>query len=174
MEKETATHSSILDWKIPGTEEPGGLQSMGLQRVGYHWATKHWVKHIDRYSWNLFDTIRPCFPGIFENFLMQGIFLKMPYVFYFHLKVHSLRDFFGSPVVKTPHFHCRGHGFSLWLGTKIPHVAQPKNKKIHSSGLCCTIKLMSGSFDWIPHFSLFHKPQSPTLLLVSGFFEVEW
>ena len=34
LEEEMATHSSILDWKIPGTEEPGGLQSMGLQRVG--------------------------------------------------------------------------------------------------------------------------------------------
>ena len=33
-EKETATHSSILAWKMPWTEEPGGLQSMGLQRVG--------------------------------------------------------------------------------------------------------------------------------------------
>ena len=31
LEKETATHSSILSWEIPGTEEPGGLQSMGLQ-----------------------------------------------------------------------------------------------------------------------------------------------
>ena len=30
-----ATHSSILAWKIPWTEEPGGLQSMGLQRVGH-------------------------------------------------------------------------------------------------------------------------------------------
>ena len=34
LEKEVATHSSILVWKIPWTEEPGGLQSMGLQRVG--------------------------------------------------------------------------------------------------------------------------------------------
>ena len=33
LEKEMATHSSILVWKIPWTEEPGGLQSMGLQRV---------------------------------------------------------------------------------------------------------------------------------------------
>ena len=30
-----ATHSSILAWRIPWTEEPGGLQSMGLQRVGH-------------------------------------------------------------------------------------------------------------------------------------------
>ena len=35
LEKEMATHSSILVWKIPWVEEPGGLQSMGLQRVGH-------------------------------------------------------------------------------------------------------------------------------------------
>ena len=34
-----ATHSSILAWKIPRTEETGGLQSMGLQRIGHNWAT---------------------------------------------------------------------------------------------------------------------------------------
>ena len=33
LEKEMATHSSILAWRIPWTEEPGGLQSMGLRRV---------------------------------------------------------------------------------------------------------------------------------------------
>ena len=35
LEKGMATHSSILAWKIPWTEEPGGLQSMGSQRVGH-------------------------------------------------------------------------------------------------------------------------------------------
>ena len=35
LEKEMATHSSILVWKIPWTEESGGLQSMGLQRAGH-------------------------------------------------------------------------------------------------------------------------------------------
>ena len=35
LEKETAIHSSILAWRIPQTEEPGGLQSMGSQRVGH-------------------------------------------------------------------------------------------------------------------------------------------
>ena len=39
LEKEMATHSSILAWRIPWAEEPGGLQSMGLQRVGHDWAT---------------------------------------------------------------------------------------------------------------------------------------
>ena len=35
LEKEMATHSSTLAWRIPWMEEPGGLQSMGLQRVGH-------------------------------------------------------------------------------------------------------------------------------------------
>ena len=35
LEKEVATHSSILAWKIPWTQEPGELQAMGLQRVGH-------------------------------------------------------------------------------------------------------------------------------------------
>ena len=35
LEKEMATHSSTLTWRIPWTEEPGRLQSMGLQRVGH-------------------------------------------------------------------------------------------------------------------------------------------
>ena len=36
LEKEMTTHSSILAWEIPWTEEPGGLQSMGSQRVGHN------------------------------------------------------------------------------------------------------------------------------------------
>ena len=36
LEKGMATHSSILAWRIPWTEEPGGLQSMGSQRVGHN------------------------------------------------------------------------------------------------------------------------------------------
>ena len=39
LEKAMATHSSILAWKFPWTEEPGRLQSMGLQRVGHDRAT---------------------------------------------------------------------------------------------------------------------------------------
>ena len=36
LEEEMATHSSVLAWEIPWTEETGGLQSMGLQRVGHN------------------------------------------------------------------------------------------------------------------------------------------
>ena len=38
LEKEMATHSSILAWRIPGTEEPGGLPSMGSHRVRHDWS----------------------------------------------------------------------------------------------------------------------------------------
>ena len=41
LEEEMAAHSSMLAWKIPWSEEPGGLQSMGLQRAGHDWVTKH-------------------------------------------------------------------------------------------------------------------------------------
>ena len=48
LEKEMATHSSILAWRIPWTEEPGRLQSTGSQRVGYDWATSLHSLHFTR------------------------------------------------------------------------------------------------------------------------------
>ena len=45
LEKEMATHPSIFAWRIPWTEEPGGLQSMGSQRVGHDWMTAFTFKH---------------------------------------------------------------------------------------------------------------------------------
>ena len=39
LEKEMATHSSILAWRIPGTEEPGGLPSMGSHTVRHNWSS---------------------------------------------------------------------------------------------------------------------------------------
>ena len=71
LEKEIATHSSILTWEIPWTKEPGGLQSMRLQRVGHNLATeqqqqnilcseillsykKEWkICHFQQYGWSL-------------------------------------------------------------------------------------------------------------------------
>ena len=50
LEKEMATHSSVLAWRIPGTGEPGGLPSMGSHRVGHNWsdlaAAAFYCKHI--------------------------------------------------------------------------------------------------------------------------------
>ena len=41
LEEDTATHSSVLAWRIPGTGEPGGLTSMVLQRVRHDWQSTH-------------------------------------------------------------------------------------------------------------------------------------
>ena len=38
LEKEMAPHSSVLAWRIPGTEEPCGLQSLGSHRIGHDWS----------------------------------------------------------------------------------------------------------------------------------------
>ena len=46
--KEMATHSSILAWRIPWTEDPGGLQSMGSQRVGHNWSD---LARTHRFTW---------------------------------------------------------------------------------------------------------------------------
>ena len=47
LEKEMTTHSNILAWRIPWTEEPGGLESTGLQRVGHNWAPSlHFTQYI--------------------------------------------------------------------------------------------------------------------------------
>ena len=54
LEKEMATHSSILAWKIPWSEEPGGLQSMGSLRVGHAWATN---THSNWWCWACFHVL---------------------------------------------------------------------------------------------------------------------
>ena len=41
LQEEMATHSSIFAWRIPQTQEPGGLQTMGSQRVGHDLVTEH-------------------------------------------------------------------------------------------------------------------------------------
>ena len=56
--EERTTHSSTLAWRIPWTEEPGGVQSMGSQRLRHNWVTKH-TRGFDRGGplRNLFDVI---------------------------------------------------------------------------------------------------------------------
>ena len=64
LEKEMATHSSILAWRIPWTEEAGGLQSMGSQRVRHDWAT-----NTDRYFNRWFINISSFFSSQFQLLL---------------------------------------------------------------------------------------------------------
>ena len=64
LEKEMATHSSILAWRISWTEEPGGLQSMGSKRVGHDWATNTHFNLIYK-----LERIYSFIPQVFKHFL---------------------------------------------------------------------------------------------------------
>ena len=76
LEKEMATHSSILAWKISWTEEPGGLQYMGSQRVGHNWATNTYLLTI---------------------FLMKSSKTVKFIVYHFHLSDDVLKHIFNFP-----------------------------------------------------------------------------
>ena len=60
LEKEMATHSSVLAWRIPGMGEPGGLSSKGSHRVGHNWSDLAAVvavtSKITRDLYNKYDT----------------------------------------------------------------------------------------------------------------------
>ena len=58
LEEETATHSSILAWRIPWTEKPGRLPPMGLQRVGHDWMTDTFTFHFHAFMKSVHCYIR--------------------------------------------------------------------------------------------------------------------
>ena len=79
LEKGTATHSSILAWKIPWTEEPGRLQSTGSQRVRHDWATSlHFHRVFDVVSKRHHQTKIG-----FEFFFVMGV--KIRVFFFLHM-----------------------------------------------------------------------------------------
>ena len=69
LEKEMATHSSVLAWRIPWTEELGRLQSMGLQRVGHDWTTS-----LSALNWTLLLLCNHC---TFSKFISSTVFLMI-------------------------------------------------------------------------------------------------
>jgi len=83
LEKEMATHSSTLAWKIPWTEEPSGLQSMGSQRVRHDWATSlYFYKNVGTKSpksyWFLFfqDILLPILFTLFMYLYLNTFYLS--------------------------------------------------------------------------------------------------
>ena len=62
LEKEMATHSNILAWRIPWTEEPGGLQSMESQRVGHSWVTSLSLSVINTITARPLNLAKSCQP----------------------------------------------------------------------------------------------------------------
>ena len=74
-EEGMATHSSILVWRFPWTEEPSGLQSTGSQKVRHSWATRHTHAHLNP------------FPGFIT---VWDVFFKKVSV-YWHVSVRSIK-----------------------------------------------------------------------------------
>jgi len=62
LEKGMASHSSILAWRIPWTEEPGGLQPMGLHRVRHNWRTNAFIFKGRNPEWNFVVVLAPSIP----------------------------------------------------------------------------------------------------------------
>ena len=106
LEKEMATHSSVLAWRIPGTGEPGGLPSMGSHRVGHDWSdlaaavalllnfydALMFLKAIgddQRYSWN---TAFPCIS-------VSSCWWKHTSAPFPHFKHQKLRISWAEPII---------------------------------------------------------------------------
>ena len=77
LEKERATHSSVLAWRIPGTGEPGGLPSMGSHRVGHDWSDSAAAAAAFEYK-HRFGSISM---SLFQNFVcaMQRVKQLLPH-----------------------------------------------------------------------------------------------
>ena len=71
LEKDVATHSSILAWKNPWTKDAGRLQSMESDRVRHDWVSKHHHQHL----W--FVQLRPCFLGRKDNFNLFSFWITL-------------------------------------------------------------------------------------------------
>ena len=84
LEKAMATHSRILAWRIPGTEEPGGLPCMGLHRVGHGWSDLAAAAAVAvGYFWRLCSVL-------FSQLLVAPEILGMGEAHHIQLKYNSL------------------------------------------------------------------------------------
>ena len=110
LEKAMAPHSSVLAWRIPGTEEPDGLLSMGWHRVGHDWsdlaasaaATHHWTQCLSRFLTHLPPLPFFRFAKVFWN-KSQTYLIIPPVCFSIHLLKNAfsfLKNFFSLLVEK--------------------------------------------------------------------------
>ena len=121
LEKEMATYSSILAWKIPWTEEPGRLQSMGLQRVGQDWET---ITHIHTHthtpphplqSLSLWEHIPTCITAINKTRINLYIQLWGNVCFYNHGDLRIImKDRYKKSAPQKALWNCRDIPISLY------------------------------------------------------------
>ena len=138
LEKEVATHSSILAWWIPWTEEPAGLQFVGLQRVGHDWATNTFTFPISSapnvsspLGWQRSPNLDQidCYDLVLHDWVQPRTYVLDLWFSHHHWLKSFLGDFPGGPVVKTLPSSAGCADSIPGQGTKIPHASWPKKKK---------------------------------------------
>ena len=85
------TPSSILAWKIPWTEEPGGLQSMGLQRVRHNWATITFTLQTDK---NGYDLLMAFLWDTSVSLLFYFLYISSPFLISLNYQQFTSRLYF--------------------------------------------------------------------------------
>ena len=134
LEKEMATHFSVLAWRIPGTGEPGGLPSMGLHRVGHDWSDLAAAaaamclakNYISRFPlvWGSHVTVWPmrwsgnCYIGLPGKLLKVGVLYHCPFILFTSLSSY-LNSCVRLDMEKPTHFvtrswPCEAKKIRLW------------------------------------------------------------
>ena len=124
LEKAMATHSSVLAWRIPGTEEPGGLPSIGSHRFGHDWSDLAAAAA----ALDLQDFLISCKFGPLSNSFPDGASCKEPACQYKRCKRHGFNPWVGrNPRV--------GHGNPLQCSC----LENPKDRRVwQATGLRVT------------------------------------
>ena len=139
LEKEMATHSSVLAWRIPGTGEPGGLPSMGSHRVGHDWSDLAAVA-VYFYPKSLpFQDSQIVPRGLFSLyfFLTQWWFISSsnfswlsPFLIT-HVRIQATeRDWFLSHVARGKPRRCSMQAESLWVLCTQPLVMRHHHRMV--------------------------------------------
>ena len=95
LEKEMATHSSVLAWRIPGMGEPGGLPSMGSHRVVHDWrdlALCHYLISLSLNSTYLYVSLNspPSWSPVLKQFHHLKNHTTIVFIFFFYIKINFL------------------------------------------------------------------------------------
>ena len=128
LEEGMATHSNILAWRIPWTEEPDVLQSMGYQRVGHDWVI------FTLFGTSLVFQWLSCYTSKAGGMAsIPGLETKIPHAPQYGQKIFFLKYFPAGPVAKTLHSQCMGPGFDPWSGNQIPDLIPHATTKTECS-----------------------------------------
>ena len=120
LEKEMATHSSVLAWRIPGMGEPGGLLSLGLHRVGHDWsdlaAASLGKPHAHHMHPHLCLIAIAYYMGIFA---WNSLFPFQPRKFWFLLKIKLKFCFLHKSFLNFCSYMIQSELWNLWMQIQI-------------------------------------------------------